>query len=433
MFLVFDPAVPSWVIVNQDGMYILEHCNGQRSIDDIAQIVSNHYKIDFDTALKQTSSFIRDMESKLILNAKGPETPPDNQFRGIALEITNRCNLRCKHCYLSAGGHTANELVTSEIKEIITMTKHEGGISVALGGGEPLLHPDWIEIINHALSCGLLVSMGTNASLIHKDVAKIMADLPIKIQISLDGASETTHDAIRGKGSFKATIRGLELLLANGKGKDIVLAFTPMKPNIHEVSAVIDFAHKSGIPVIQFPPLTPSGRARENWTALQPSQDELYNFWKTIYACANELRGKMDLLADCFSIDIRRGGKTYQCSIGTQFRIDPLGNVYPCQCFHFGTDFLLGNIKGTSLKSIIEGEKIKAIKQLSQSRTDMIQGCTSCRWRNFCGAGCMGYAYETTGTPFEAPTCDLRKAWIEFLFSEVLARTKKELSLTATP
>jgi len=432
MFLLLDPAIPSWVIINQDAMSILEHCDGRRSVEDIAQIVSNRYEIDFSTALKQTESFIREMEAKLILNAPLPENPPDKKFRGIALEITKRCNLRCKHCYLDAGSHGADELDTSNIKDIITMSKDEGGISVALGGGEPLLHPDWRKIVNHALACDLLVSLGTNASLIQEDTAKIMADLPIKIQISLDGATEATHDAIRGKGSFKATMKGLEFLLANGKGADIVLAFTPMKLNIHEVSDFIRLAHKLGISVVQFPPLTPSGRARKNWEALQPSNGEMYNFWKTIYTYTQNFQGEMTLLADCFSMDIRRRGMPYQCSIGTQLRIDPFGNVYPCQCFHFGTDFLLGNLKKTNLKSIIEGEKLKKRKRLSLSRTKKIQGCTSCRWRHFCGAGCMGYAYETTGTPFEAPTCELRKAWIEFLFAEVITRKSQELSLAIT-
>ena len=77
--------------------------------------------------------------------------------------------------------------------------------------------------------CGLLVSLGTNATLIDPDRAAIPAKLPVKIQISLGGATVTVDDAIRGRGSYKAAVNDIDELVQIGKADDMVIAFTAMK------------------------------------------------------------------------------------------------------------------------------------------------------------------------------------------------------------
>ncbi len=423
-----DPTVPSWVIVNEDGAQLLQLCNGKRSTENIAESISRHRSgIKFTDVLQWVDSFIQQMEKKLIINAKPDTSNRENSFHGLALEITKKCNLRCRHCYLAAGKAAAKELSNEEIKTLINATKEEGGVSVAIGGGEPLLRNDCLDIIEYALSCDLLVSLGTNATLIDENLAVKLADLPIKIQISLDGATEGVHDYIRGEGSYRAAVRGIEALVQKGKAGDMVIAFTPMKSNVQEVPAIIEFARDRQIPVIQYPPLTPSGRAKESWEELRLNNDEMLKFWKTIYIRSAELQGEIDLLADCFSINIHQAGSPYQCSIGTQFRIDPSGDVYPCQCFHYGTKYLLGNVRDSSLNSMIKGKKIKEIKKISQLRPSMIDSCSACKWHNYCGAGCMGNAFETTGTVLHSSSCEVRKRWIESLFSKTIEQTKQSL------
>ena len=131
-----------------------------------------------------------------------------------------------------------------------------------------MLREDWLEIVQHALDCGLLVSLGTNATLVDERRAAQLAALPIKVQISLDGASREVHDSIRGEGSYAATVAAIDRLVRAGKARDLVIAFTPMRPNVHEVEAIVDFARERQIPVMQFPPLTSSGRAKDRWSAL---------------------------------------------------------------------------------------------------------------------------------------------------------------------
>ena len=420
IFLVLDPDVPAWAFVNENGLEILHLCNGINSIEDISHRIAAKHSLSYKDSIEIIQSFLSNFKRNKVLYDKLDDYFPDNEFRCLSLEITKKCNLNCIHCYLSAGKANKNELNLDEIKHLLKATKDLGAKSIALGGGEPLLRDDCFEIIEYASSLNLLISLGTNGTLIDGERASFLSKFPIKIQISIDGANSETHDKIRGLGSYKSTIRGIEFLLKKNMGKDIVIAFVPMKINVHELPDIIDFALEHEIPVIQFPPLSPSGRARKNWDELKLSNEEMLWFWEFVSKRAEELKGKMDLLADCFSINIANSAVPYRCSIGTQLRIDPMGNVFPCQCFHFGTEYLLGNIRELSLEEIVHGSQLKEIIKACFQRPLKIEECRKCPWRNFCGAGCMGIAYETSGTILQSISCEVRNKWIDKLFKKEL-------------
>jgi radical SAM protein with 4Fe4S-binding SPASM domain len=271
-----------------------------------------------------------------------------------------------------------------------------------------------------------MVSIGTNGTLIDQGISQRLAEYQLKIQISLDGATPETHDKLRGKGAFSQAIKGLDLLLSQDLGKDIVIAFTTTKLNMEEIPDIIQFGLERSIPVIQFPPLSPSGRAKANWDDLKLSSEETLDFWTIVAEKAEELKGRMDLLADCFSMNISRSGIKSRCSIGTQIRVDPAGYIYPCQCFHAGQKYCLGNIRKSNFEEIAAGQKLRNVKQECFERTNLIEECRECPWKNFCGSGCMGSAYETTGTSLSPNECETRKQWIQGLF-------KKELGKIVSP
>ncbi len=420
---VLDYERPGWAFINMDGLRILNYCDGKRTIKDIARkIALNSPELNPEVVESGVSGFIKDMKKNYIVHESLSEykTEMFNPFQGIALEVTHNCNLSCKHCYLSTTNEAPEDLTLNKIKEILDTTKAMGGISVSIGGGEPLSRWDIVEIIKYAHHIGLLITLGTNGTLINREWAKILADLPIKIQLSLDGATENIHDSIRGAGSFKKTMSGLNYLIEEGKGDDIVIAYTVMKPNLHELPLIIDLAKRKGIRFMQFPPITPAGNARKNWKELKLSKEEKLWFWNHVTHRARELKGVMNLLADCFSIDINNVGTPQRCTIGSTLRIDPGGNVYPCQCFHFGETFKLGNVIKGDLKDMILGEKLKKIMKLCFDRPKKTKECNKCKWMNLCGGGCMGTAFEEKMTIYEPNSCDERMKWIENMFEAKL-------------
>ena len=427
IFFVLDTDLPSWVFINEDGLEILRLCDGKNTIEKIAhRIAKSHEKIKPKDSLGIVDSFLHQMKQSSILFERDQEAKNDNQFRGLALEITKQCNLRCIHCYLSGGELNPDntELSLVEIKSLLGEIVEVGGISVALGGGEPLIRKDCIDIIEHAASLNLLITLGTNATLIDQKIAQKLSDLPVKIQVSLDGATKGVHDSIRGPGSFDAAVRGIDCLIEEGMSKDIVIAFTPMKQNVKEVHKIIEFALNLEIPVVQFPPLSPSGRAKQRWEDLRLSSNQMLEFWEVISRKSEKLSGKMDLFADCFSLNIDNPGIPHRCTIGTQLRVGPYGNVYPCQCFHFGKEYCLGNIRNNTLKEIVYNQRIQKIKETCFQRPLKIEECRECKWRNFCGSGCMGNVYERTGGIHSPESCEVRKKWLEKLFEAKFAKIR---------
>ncbi len=66
------------------------------------------------------------------------------------MELTNQCNLRCRHCYAGSGEKLDNELSTAEVKGLLEELSRLGSVEVEFSGGEPLLRPDLFEIIAYA-------------------------------------------------------------------------------------------------------------------------------------------------------------------------------------------------------------------------------------------------------------------------------------------
>ncbi|MDY6930919.1 MAG: PqqD family peptide modification chaperone [Halobacteriota archaeon] len=423
VFFVLDPDKPSWAFINKDSLEILNLCNGKNAILDISKKIAEKYLIDQKEALNTVKSFLNNMAEIKVVHYNGTEGESQvptsgNSFRSMAIEITKKCNLRCVHCFLSAGSAAEVELTTEEIKELMRSAKELGAKSVSIGGGEPLMRPDCIDLIKYALSIDLLVALGTNGTLIDEKTSEYLSKLPIKIQISLDGARKETHDYIRGEGSYDLTMKGLNNLVEKGMLKDIVIAFTPMSRNVEEIPEIIDFALEKGIHVIQFPPLSSSGRAKSNWPELMLNDDKMIWFWDYVSKRSTELKGRLDLLAECFSLDINNLGSPNRCSIGSQLRISPTGDVYPCQCFHFGDEYCIGNVRNENLGAIISSQKLGEILNECYIRPLKIESCVGCKWKNFCGAGCMGSAFETNGTVWSTDSCNIRRDWIESLFKK---------------
>ena len=121
------------------------------------------------------------------------------------------CNLRCTHCYQhdwtkEVSDNSYLQSVVDEMEKALVKWNFEGRIS--LTGGEPFLYPEKLFYLIDSLENSepfKWIGILTNGTLINEEISlKLTQFKKIKeIQISLDGADETTHDNIRGKGSFQ--------------------------------------------------------------------------------------------------------------------------------------------------------------------------------------------------------------------------------------
>lgn len=161
------------------------------------------------------------------------------------LEITARCNMNCRHCYINLpAGDTkaqANELTCPEILEIARQAVDLGTMWCLLSGGEPLLRDDFAEVYLGLKRLGLLVSVFTNCTLVTNDHVKLFKKYPPRdIEITVYGITKDTYEAVTRKpGSFERFRKGLELL--QKAGVPIRLKAMAVQSNFHEQQEIAKF------------------------------------------------------------------------------------------------------------------------------------------------------------------------------------------------
>ena len=136
---------------------------------------------------------------------------PVPSLRYLELQITDRCNLRCRHCYI--GEKSPTELTVQQITGLLKEFEEMQGLRVMVTGGEPLLHSNF-DALNEVLpDFSLRKVLFTNGLLLNNN---LLGRLNVEeIQISIDGL-EKAHDALRGKNTFKKALSAVELARKQG-------------------------------------------------------------------------------------------------------------------------------------------------------------------------------------------------------------------------
>ncbi len=191
------------------------------------------------------------------------DVPPLTSFY---LYLTTSCNLRCRHCWVapsfSPGKPVPGEyLDVGLLRRAVAEGKALGLRSVKLTGGEPLLHPRFVEIVDFLSAEGLEVLMETNGTLLNDNLARYLREHTrlTFISVSLDGATAEVHDAFRGvEGSFESALRGLEVLVSSGHRPQVIMC--PHRGNVHQIEAMVELAGRMGAGSVKFNPVARSGR-----------------------------------------------------------------------------------------------------------------------------------------------------------------------------
>jgi SynChlorMet cassette radical SAM/SPASM protein ScmF len=179
--------------------------------------------------------------------------------------LTEGCNLACQHCWISpqyqanggTGGHLKFELLKQAVEEGIPL----GLQSVKLTGGEPLLHPDFLRIVDFIKEKQLRLTIETNGILMTPELARYLKEKSTlyHISLSLDGARAETHEALRGvKGSYQKTVNALHMLVNEDIHPQIIMSLHT--GNRDEIEPLVHMAEEMGCNSVKFNLIMPSGR-----------------------------------------------------------------------------------------------------------------------------------------------------------------------------
>lgn len=335
--------------------------------------------------------------------------------RGLLLQwhITERCNLRCAHCYQST--YSGRELQFSDLlkvlhqfKDLLNLWRRQAGRlpvrgHITVTGGEPFIRRDFLDLLEVFAANRRHFSFAilTNGSFIDAAMARRLRKLgPVFVQVSIEG-TQTTHDRIRGPGNFDRTVSALKHLVR--ERIRTFISFTAHRANFREFTEVARLGRKLRVSRVWADRLIPSGTG----LGLQEQMftpDETREFFEIMLKARNEARRhwfrRTEIAMHRALQFLVVGGKPYHCTAGdTLVTVQPNGDLYPCRRM----PIRVGNLMETPLAELYyESSLFRALR----NRNCISDGCQGCSYSKLCRGGLKCLSYVMTGDPFKAdPGC----------------------------
>ena len=338
----------------------------------------------------------------------------------LTLMITDKCNLRFHHCLLDCTPDLGRQVPKQAIIEIIAGFARLGGERLMITGGEPLLHPDWIEILSFASKRAEFseVCLQTNATLLSEsdvDAISRLADNRLVLQVSLEGSVAETNDVVRGTGSFDRIVGGLHLLVQAGLGAKTRLAFTEMRHNVDELPLMFELVEKMGIGKLITGTMVCGGRAAQEEVLAMPTPAQ-YQRLLDRYHSDTHFRSRYRERGNVAAIEWYEGkanpSEEEACScIETPF-ISAAGRMYPCVML-LCDEYSVENVHSFRLEEAIDSALPlwSRLQETHRHRRVSLASCEECPGLLHCNGGCMGRAYAAHGDFMTLEDrCSLRRA-----------------------
>lgn len=307
--------------------------------------------------------------------------------------ITNRCNLKCPHCYRDATAFDQlNEIDVHRLKTILDEMEYLRVQTFKITGGEPFVVPQLFDIVEYASKKRIHVILLTNATIrLDSFWLNLLSRKNITTCVSLDGANDTTHDKIRGKGSFQKTMRNLKLL--SHVGARFSLTFTANRHNILELENIFNIANELGAETLHYNIMEETGRGAINTRLTNKS---LVN---TVESFVKEKERSQDkskythidytnnhgLASDEKTKElIDKKKEAILCSAGiSSIAIDSILNVYPC-IFGIGgvREYPIGSLVNDSLIEVWQRRELDIFR--GKTTIDQLTVCSRCSFSTRC-------------------------------------------------
>ncbi len=274
----------------------------------------------------------------------------------LEIELTKNCNQRCIHCWNESGD--GSFLSESSLERVIGEFRNNGGQRLKLTGGEPLLYPSFLEFLYSSKNKGIRnIALVSNGSLIDDKIAKELSRYIDKINISLHGATQETHNKITSSSNYSKTKNAIELCTTYGI--DTLVNFTVMKENMKDIEDI--FKQYNGKDIkIRFNLLMQRGYGKDLTdisSDISKLRKQIIRYSK-IYDVSVE---KSELYPQGYNKDIN-SAKFYGCSaLRTGIYISSTGSIFPCNL----AETILGNINRDNLKDIWTNKKAKEVRDIT--------------------------------------------------------------------
>jgi radical SAM protein with 4Fe4S-binding SPASM domain len=308
--------------------------------------------------------------------------------RKALVQITERCNLHCAHCFVSAT-REGTDMDPERIRDRLLPQLKEARVErVTLTGGEPFAHPALLEITEAARRSNLGVTVCTNGTLIDASTMDALAELDsVSVNVSLDGFSADTHGKFRGAPeSFEETVATTRALAERGLLKGLLV--TPNRlAEVEEYEQLCEFARAQGAEFVLMNPLSSMGRGVKGIRKLGASEA----YMRSLEASTARFEEELDIVRIRFPNDDR---PLSACQAGTIIYVFARGDVTVCPYLVFAAstprsqhdpaEFIVGNVFDHD--DIAARLDAYPTKERVAVRSDPT--CGGCSLSASCGRGC---------------------------------------------
>ncbi|MFX1275367.1 MAG: radical SAM protein [Promethearchaeota archaeon] len=380
---IYDLKNDDSYVIDDEAYELLMKFDGQKTIQEILEQYPSNKQQEITNAIndfyelnviKFSTKKTEDIPIPIKLKEKIPKKNYIGlpYFKNLMLNVTEKCNLTCKHCYIT--NKNPIDFPFDNLKEIIKKFFDLQGIKIILTGGEPYLYTHLKELLVFLKAYPLQKEMLSNGVLIkkHPEILTLLKENYFDVYISIDGMKDT-HNDFRNSNCFQDTIEGIKLLLENGINTSINTMVH--KQNLDEFESMLNLINSLG--------------KIKNWSIDIPTFNNSIS--KDIidkYAITPDEGGK--ILKDYgWGVIYESEGGNYACGPNLM-AIDVTGIVTKCGFFY---EESVGNVHEIGLE-----KSWKLIqKQLNWSIDDLKCNELNCEFLDECRGGCRYRAYQHSG------------------------------------
>jgi len=330
-----------------------------------------------------------------------------NSPRTVYVNITSRCNLKCKYCsHFFSPSDTKKDLPLSNWLEFFSKLGRENVMNIVISGGEPFLREDIKEMLKEIIKNRMRFSILTNGTIFSKELFEFISNCKRcdYIQVSVDGHRPEVHDSMRGEGSFEKTINTIKVL--KKYNIPIAIRVTIHPENVYYIKEIAKFLLEDlKLKSFSTNSINYIGLGKKNYKELQLNIEE-YSFVLKAFLELNKIyknkitakSGPLALLAfwsliknvkkDKLNI---KGGYLLGCNaVFSSLAVRSDGVIVPCNLL---SHIELGNIEDDLQKIWKENSKLNELRNRRNIKLTCFEYCRDCIYINYCTGGCPALSY----------------------------------------